>query len=538
MGTSLDASTLRDAMTLYLEALREHRHEIDSLNVFPVPDGDTGTNMLMTQEAVEAAVRELEGAGMAEIGEAIGRAALMGARGNSGVILSQILRGLCGRLCRDERAGGRDLAEALERAEGEARAVVAQPVEGTILTVLRDAAAAARGAARDGAGADQVADSALAAARTSLAGTRDALAPLAEAGVVDAGGKGLVLLLDAMLAALRGTPMSEEVGPAGPVGASGGREGSAASRYGFEVMYLVESADDAVAGLRTRLGALGDSLVVVGGGGLYNVHVHTDRPGAAVEEALEAGRPRDIRIVSLDEQVAGACLAGQARGVRVGQEQQVTAAVAVCPGHGIGELFRSLGARVVAGGTGRSPSAGDLVSAVESAPSEQVVLIPNHRDVIPTAERAAGSTAKRVHVARTASVPEGIAAAAAFNPDTDLQANVQEIEAALARVSAAEVAEAVRDGDTPAGRVRAGEYMGVAGGEVRAVGPDPVEVALRVTGPLVLPEHEVLTLLVGRGVRPEEADRVTSALGDAFPEVEVEVHEGGQPIFPFLIGLE
>ncbi|HEX9891053.1 MAG TPA: DAK2 domain-containing protein, partial [Actinomycetota bacterium] len=388
MPATLDARTLRDAMSRYLEALDRHREEIDSLNVYPVPDGDTGTNLLLTQRAVAEALAELDGAPMTEVAEAISRAALMGARGNSGVILSQVLRGMCTRLSAHDDPSAQDLAEALAGAAEEARAAVADPVEGTMLTVLRDAAEAAAGTLAEGASCAAVARAALDAATASLERTREQLPVLAAAGVVDAGAKGVVLLFDALSAALDGRDPSVDIGPLGPVGARAGREPfreTVGLEYGFEVMYLLETDDDAIPGLKRRLAGLGDSLVVVGGGGMFNVHVHTNEPGLAVEEALDAGRPRQIRITSLTDQVEEACLAGQARAVREPADIRPAALVAVAEGQGFVELFRSLGAVVVEGGPGGNPSVGDLVAAFRQALAGTVFVLPNHANVIPAA---------------------------------------------------------------------------------------------------------------------------------------------------------
>jgi DAK2 domain fusion protein YloV len=545
MGATLDGWTLREAMARYLDALRSHRQEIDSLNVFPVPDGDTGTNMLLTQQAVDQALRGLEGTTLAEVGDAVSRAALMGARGNSGVILSQVLRGLCARLCGGDAPGAADLAEALEEASEQADRAVAEPVEGTMLSVLRDAAGAARAASGDGAEPGDVAAAALEEATASLERTLELLPALAEAGVVDAGGKGVVLFFDALVSVLRDVPLSVVVGPHGPVGgadqASKGATGAGTEKYGYEVMYLVECDDDRIPALRKGLGSLGDSVVVVGGGGLFNVHVHSDDPDEAVALGNRAGNARGVRITSLDDQVAETCLAGQARSVRVAEpassaELARSTVVAVAPGDGVAALFRSLGAAVVPGGPGRNPSVGDLLEAVDGTASEAVMLLPNHRNVFPAARQAAGRSAKTVEVIATGSVAEGLAAATAFNPEADAQENATRAREALEGVVSLEVAVSVRDADTRAGHVRSGQYMGLADGTVSVVGDDPVEVSVEALRSLVREEHEVLTALVGEGL--DEVDRVRATLAEAFPSLEVEVHRGGQPHYPLLIGLE
>jgi DAK2 domain fusion protein YloV len=537
MAAALDASTLRAALDLFCETLRDHRDELDSLNVYPVPDGDTGTNLLATQEAVREAVAALPpDVDSGALGAAVARASLLAARGNSGVILSQVLRALFEALPPGP-AGARDVARALEAAATAAYRAVARPQEGTVLTVLREAGEAAARAAERGADVGAVLESALATARASLARTRDLHPVLREAGVVDAGGKGVVLLLDALRAAVRGDALSEPVGPGGPVSRAEtpwAPPPEALARP-FEVQYLVEAEEQAVADLRRRLEEVGDSLVVVGGDGLFHVHVHTDRPGAAVELARAVAEPRDVSVVDLRERV-DRCLAGQLRAVRVAEEQRC-AAVAVAEGEGLRRVFASLGAMVVPGGPGNNPSVADLLAAVEAAPAEAVVLLPNHPNVLPAARAAALESRKEVLVVESRSVPAGLSAAAAFNPFLSGNANARAMAEAASRVRAGEVARAERDARTPAGPVRRGEWMGMVEGEPVSVGPSVVDVAMDVVRGLADREAEVVTVVVGSGLAPEERRAVEEALR-GLGWLEVEVVEGGQPRYALLVGVE
>ncbi|MBI4260939.1 MAG: DAK2 domain-containing protein [Actinobacteria bacterium] len=523
-------------MARFHGALREHRDELNSLNVYPVPDGDTGTNMLLTQEAVHDAVAARDGVALDELGRTVAQASLMGARGNSGVILSQVLRGLCEVLCGEGHPpSAADLAEALARAAGEARSAVAQPAEGTVLTVLADAAEAAGSALRAGGDLAEVARAAHEAGHASVDRTREILPALRDAGVVDAGGKGIVLLLDAIESVLAGREMTEEVGPLGPVGHAepdGVRE---RPEFAFEVQYLLEAEEAGVRVLRERLLPLGDSLVIVGGGGTFKVHVHTNEPGEAIEEALGVGRPRQIRVADLSSRVAEHCIAGQARAVAVAE--QATSAVAVADGEGLARIFRSLGVVVVPGGPGRNPPVSDLVEAIEAVPARSVILLPNHRNVVPAARQAAEASRKDVRVVATRSVPEGVCAAAAFTPTSSPDENERAMAAATRAAAAGEVVAAVREADTGAGRVREGDLLGVSDGEVLVVGDDPVAVAADLARELRVDDHELLTLFVGAEPSDEEAGCVADALRAALDGVEVEVHRGGQPS-RYLLGLE
>ena len=537
MAGSLDASTLRRSMDLFAEALRQHREEIDSLNVFPVPDGDTGTNILLTQEAVVSELAKLDGrAGLRTLGEAISRASLMGARGNSGVILSQVLRGLCERLSDDGLVGPRELSGAIDHASREADRAVASPREGTVLSVLRDAAEAAAEAAGDGAGLPDVVEAALERARRSLALTRDVLPELRRAGVVDAGGKGLVLLLDALKAALAGAALTEPVGPLGPVGASSTAGAEPDQDFGFEVQYLLEADEAAVGPLREALAGIGDSLVVVGGGGLFNVHVHTDSPDRAVALGQEAGRPREPSVVSLTDRVT-ACIAGQARAVRVAE--QASALVAVAQGEGIEEAFRSLGAVVVRGGPGSNPSVEELAEAIEAAPAGDVLMLPNHPNIVPAAQRAAAASSKRVRVVPASSVPAGLSAGAAFHPLADLATNGAALEEAAEAVRAGEVARAEREAGSDAGPVRPGDWVGISEGRVVCVGDGPVRVAADLTALLMAGgEAEIVTVVAGADPDEDEVAELADILREAFTGMDVQIVRGGQPRFRYLVGVE
>jgi dihydroxyacetone kinase-like predicted kinase len=336
--------------------------------------------------------------------------------------------------------------------------------------------------------------------------------------------------------------VSEEVGPLGPVGAEGWQEAdvsvSDGTNLAFEVQYLLEADDSAVTPLRAALGELGDSLVVVGGGGLYNVHVHTNEPDRAVEAGEDAGRPRNVSVVSLRDQ-ATSCIGGQAREVRLAE--QPCGLVAVAEGDGLARTFRSLGALVVEGGPGNNPAVSAVLAAIELAPAPAVVVLPNHPNVIQAAERAAGQTRKDVRVVPTRSIPAGLGAATAFNPVAEVDENAKEMEGAAGSCRSGEVARAERDAETIAGPVRAGEWMGLADGEVAWVGHEPVRAVMETTRRLIERDgvkSELITLIWGAAALESDRRAAEAELREAFPELEVEVIEGGQPRYPYLIGVE
>jgi DAK2 domain fusion protein YloV len=528
---AVDIAALHEALRRFTASLEVHRDELDSLNVFPVPDGDTGTNLVLTMREVMTALDDLGDPSPDEgFGSAVASAALMAARGNSGVILAQVLRTLAGRL-ESSPGDGAALAGAYREAAGEARRAVARPVEGTVLTVLGDGAAAAEASAARGGDVATVAASARDAAAESLARTTDALPELAEAGVVDAGGLGALLLLDAMASVTGGVETTVAVGPAGPVGFADRDEQDVG--FKFEVMYLLLADDALVPDLRERLGTLGDSLVVVGSGGLYKVHLHTDEPEAAIAAAADAGVADDVRVVDLEEQVAEQCFAGQARGVRVG-ERAATALVAVAEGEGIARLFRSLGAVVV---PGPNPSTGDLVEAAEAAPADAVVVLPNDPAVIPVSERAAGESGKDVWVVRTRTVPEGLSAATAFNPTAAPPDAAEHMAEAAAAVTTARLIR-VEEGAAAVHDAPPGSWVAVTDGDVEVADADLAHAAFEVLSLLRTGDHEILTILAGAGVSDAEARNLADLVEARDADLQVELHRGDQPGEAYLFGLE
>ncbi|MDP9070874.1 MAG: DAK2 domain-containing protein [Actinomycetota bacterium] len=543
---------LRSVMSVYRDALRAHQDVVNRLNVYPVPDGDTGTNMALT---VESVVSAMDGAqDMTTTCQAIARGSLMGARGNSGVILSQILRGVSERCREAESAGPGDVAEALAVASEAAYQAVMRPVEGTILTVVRAAAEGAGEAAGRGKALVDVLDAARNTAADVLERTPEMLPVLKQAGVVDAGGAGFVLFLDALLHVVAGRavppPEAAEGAPGDGAGApaSAGRRGggpagdeeqSTALRY--EVMYLLEAPDEAVDAFKQAWAAIGDSIVVVGGDGVWNCHIHTDDIGAAVEAALECGRPRDIRVTDLRDQVEEErCLREADAGPPAEEraEQVPTAVVAVAAGEGIQRIFRSLGARTVTGGPSMNPSTAEILEAVEAAPAQHVVVLPNDKNVVPVAEAVEALTAKTVRVVRTTSVPEGLAALLEHDPQGDADQNAEAMSEAAGRVVWGEVTQAVRATGSDAGRIDEGDWLGLSAGGIEVVAATLVDAATGLLEKLVASHHEVVTVVEGEGASEGATSALRDWLGEHRPGVTVEIHHGGQPHYPYLVSVE
>jgi hypothetical protein len=544
----LGPADLKAAVVGYRDALRTHQEAINRLNVYPVPDGDTGTNMALTLESV---VAELEGfPDMATLCKAIAHGSLMGARGNSGVILSQILRGISDGFRRLDAASASDLADALGVASDAAYKAVMRPVEGTILSVVRAAAEGAQEAAGANKALVDVLDGARLSAAEALARTPEQLPVLAQAGVVDAGGAGFCLLIDALLNVVAGRPMPEpEPMPAAGLGRSGGGvlpdAHETVSDLRYEVMYFLEAPDDTVPAFREVWAGIGDSIVVVGGEGLWNCHIHTDDIGAAVEAALDCGRPRNIRVTDLLEQIdeerwvreaeAGTLAADAiAPGVPI-----TTAVVAIATGAGIARLFRSVGVQsIVAGGQSMNPSTAQILEAAEASPAEHVVVLPNNKNIIPVAEQVGGLSAKKVVVVPTRSVTEGLAAAFAYDPEGDVEANRRSMTAAAESVVTGELTRAVRDSVCDVGPIAEGDYLGLSRSGIEVVAPTLADAACALLDHLVTADHEIVTVLEGEGANAAATRRITEWLSEHRPDAVAEVHHGGQPLYPYLFSIE
>jgi uncharacterized protein len=544
----LGAPDLRRVVATYRDALSAHQEELNRLNVYPVPDGDTGTNMTLTLESVLA---ELDSArDMPEVCRAIAHGSLMGARGNSGVILSQILRGLSDTFGELDEADAVDLTRGLRRAADAAYQAVLRPVEGTMLTVVRLAAEAAEAAANDGAPATLVGvlESASNGASDAVARTPELLPVLKDAGVVDAGGRGLALLLDAFLLVVDGRPVPEPEVIATPAAVASHLEHPAASDLRYEVMYLLHAPDDTIGAFKDAWAALGDSIVVVGGDGLWNCHVHTNEIGAAIEAGIQAGRPADIRVTDLVEQVEeeqwvreqtepGTAAAPDGR--EAVAEPTTTAVVAVAVGEGLRRLLTSLGVHeIVAGGQSMNPSTAQILEAVERCRSDSVLVLPNNKNIVPVARQVDSLTDKRVAVVPTASVIEALTSLIAFDPDAELHMNVDVMETAASHVRAGEVTRAVRDSVAECGPIAAGDWIALSREGVCGSASSSADAAIALVDHLVGDGSELITVLVGSGAAAADTTRLEEHLALRYPHVDVEVHEGGQPLYPYLIGVE
>ena len=565
----MSAGDVAGALRAFGSALRDHRAALNALNVYPVPDGDTGTNMALTVQAVLAELDE-RGAEpvMADVCQAASHGSLMGARGNSGVILSQLLRGLAKVLGQQETVTGGQMARALRSASRAADEAVLRPVEGTILSVARAAAEGAErvvgaepsGTEPSGTPATDdvtlltVLQAARDAAAEALARTPEQLPVLARAGVVDAGGSGFLLFIDAFLHVVDGRTipplrlaggarLPTELGAQPPVPSDAGGDigGQGGPRY--EVMYLLEASDETIGALKEVWAGLGDSIVVVGGDGLWNCHIHTDEVGPAIEAALDGGRPRDIRVTDLREQV------DEVRWVREhvarvadepsGGPPRRTAVVAVASGEGIRRIFRSLGVRqFVSGGQSLNPSTAQILEALAEVEAPEVVLLPNNDNIHPVARQVCELADRPVHVVPTGSIVEGFAALLEYDPEASAADNASSMAASARQVVAGEVVQAVRDAEGPDGPVHAGDWLGLSSHGIEVVGDSVVSATTALVDKLLGDHHELVTLIEGEGAGAGDTRTVTEWLAERYPDVPVEVHHGGQPLYPYLLSIE
>jgi DAK2 domain fusion protein YloV len=512
-----------------LDSLELSRERIDDLNVYPVPDGDTGTNLTLTVRGLVEALDASTNADRQTLAREAARAALMSARGNSGVILSQIVRGAADELGTAETVDGRAIARAFRGASEAAYGAVRKPVEGTMLTVIRELAEAAERSTN--LPTRELLAELVRRGEEAVARTPEQLDVLREAGVVDAGGAGLVELVRGLAAAAAGETVAVPE-RAQPLAVEAVHQ--ELSRYRYCTTFVVESEALDAQALEAELERLGDSLLVVGDRTALKIHVHTDDPGAALSLGTRAGAIEGVEIADMhrqterrEERLLAALPGGGSR----------TGVVAVVAGEGNRRLFEGLGAaHVVEGGQTMNPSTADLLAAVESVGAEEVVFLPNNSNVVLAAEQAARVARRPVHVVPTESIPAGLAALVAFNPDRSAEENAAAMQEALAGVATGEVTIASRDASSDGIAVREGEYLGLLDGTAVASGPTFDGVARELLGRLLAEPRDVVTLLHGEGA--PSLNGLVGELAAQHPELELDVHEGGQPHYPLLLSAE
>jgi len=521
--------------------LEKSSAEIDALNVFPVPDGDTGTNMLLTMRStIEEAYRAPDHSASA-VAHAMAHGALMGARGNSGVILSQILRGLAQSFADKESFTAAELAAALRASAEAAYQGISNPVEGTMLTVIKDIAAAVN-AEENGDDRDMIAimETAVNAAGESVANTPKLLNVLREAGVVDAGGQGLHTIFDGALRFLRGemeqmrfrkpqiivTDMHPTKLPQ--------MIATDEVPYGYCTEFLLKGEKLETDKIRKKLEKKGESLIVVGDDSAARIHIHTLEPGDVIAYATGLGTLHQVSIRNMDEQHQDYLEMQKDRGPTAD-----TAIVAVVAGDGLADVFTSLGVTaIVPGGQTMNPSTKDLLQAIEEASSDKVIILPNNKNIVAAANQVQSLTEKRIEVVPSMTIPQGVAALLAFDYEANLDSNVQIMTRAMSAVKTVEICRAVRSAKLGDLKIRRKQPIGFLDGDLVAVGESSLEVLNKMLSKLGLSKIEVITIYYGADTKAEEAEQVASDIRSQYPQLQLEVVKGGQPHYNYIISIE
>ena len=529
--TGQDLRQMFEAATIWL---RSQAEEINFLNVFPVPDGDTGINMALTMRAAMEEVSCCSEDSASAVLQAMAWGALMGARGNSGVILAQILRGLAQELKGKESFTGNDLAAALAQSSSLAYKAVSQPVEGTILTVIREAAVAAQvKSASDANDLSSIIEAVVDEARASVARTPSLLPVLRQAGVVDAGGQGLYVLFEGVLRYLRGEEaldMAPSFKPSTPLFQKQAEE----SFYGYCTEFLIQGSNLDLERVRNRLGELGESVLVIGDETTLRAHVHTLDPGVAIGYATSLGVLRQVKVDNMQEQHRDFI----AQAERTPQPVAEISIVAVVSGAGLSQIFTSLGAIPIPGGETMNPSVQELAQAVESMPSEKVIILPNNPDILPAAAQVQSLARKKVVVVPTKTVPQGVAALLAFIPDAALETNAEAMENALPLIRSGHLTTAVRSMKWGRLEVKRGQAIAFLEGDLVAAADTMPQALYRLLLEMGIEDSELITIYYGADAPNAEVEEIVRFIGEEYPEQELEVVAGGQPYYNYIVSVE
>lgn len=537
---------LKEMFSVATRWLEKNAPTLNALNVFPVPDGDTGTNMLLTMRSTMEEAARIQDNDASAIGQAMARGALMGARGNSGVILSQILKGLADGIGDCATFGPQEMAQAFEKASQVAYKAVSRPREGTMLTVSKDIARAAKEAIASGCSSpEQMLKAVVEEAEKSVERTPELLDVLKEAGVVDAGGKGLYILLEGALHYLRGDAEKLEISeaefltarqPAFVAAKSQKAKGKDTEKvFGYCTEFIIKGTELNPEWVRKTVEGKGDSVVVVGDQTMVKVHVHTPHPGAVLEFGSAWGSLHDLKIQNMDDQHEEFVQTRKAPAVPAAG----IAIVSVVAGEGLEQVFRSLGTTgIVHGGQTMNPSTQDILSAIDLVPSDKVIVLPNNKNVILTAQQAAKVSKKKVCVLPTRSIPNGVAALIAFNCEMELESNLSEMSKAMQNVKCIEVTKAVRAAKMGKLNIQKGEFIGLVDGKITTSCNNLWRAVTDALDNANLETAEIITLYYGADIDAEEAQSLGKAVQEQHAGLQVDVVAGGQPHYSYIISVE
>ncbi len=543
MRQTINGADFRRLMLSAAASIEIHKQQLNDLNVFPVPDGDTGTNMSMTINAAANDLRKTEDPTLEKASAVTASAMLRGARGNSGVILSLLLRGISKKLKGAEIADGVLWADALQEGVDAAYKAVMKPAEGTILTVARLAAAKARSAAQENNHIEFVHEAALEEAKIALAGTTDMNPVLKKAGVVDAGGKGWVFALEAMLFALRGEDVVVPEGLANTEvkdSANFDDFNTEDITFTYCTEFIIQRENDNdPEKLREFLSSLGDSLVLVDDEEIIKVHVHTNDPGKALHEAIDYGSFVTVKIENMRLQHTEKVMSEQELAPKIAEPEKPFGVVSVCAGDGLADVFQNLGTDgIISGGQTMNPSTQDILEAVNKVPAETVFVLPNNKNIIMAAEQVDALTPKKVIVIPSKTVPQGVTAMLNFNPDGTEEENVEAMTESLATVDTMQITYAARNSDFDGYDIHEGDYLALFGSQLFGTSQD-IKVLLRSLAQKVRDDgREYITIYYGADVKEKHAQKTADLFQEICPDADVNLLRGGQPVYYYMISAE
>lgn len=552
--TSIDGNLLKIILESAALMLEENKEEVNSLNVFPVPDGDTGTNMLLTIKSALKQGLQVDENNASKVALAASQGSLMGARGNSGVILSQLFRGLASGIGDNEKIDSKIMAEALKKAADTAYKAVMKPTEGTILTVARECGERAMEIYNLHEDLSDLMEEVIKHGNDVLKKTPDMLPVLKQAGVVDAGGKGLIYIFSGALQALRGetvlsVPRIDKIPPVKEAPKRREYIETDDIKFGYCTEFMINTVNGDTESFRDELAIFGDSLLVVGGEGLIKVHVHTNNPGQVLEKALLIGELSDIKIDNMRYQHEEVLLKDELNSIRdnpeVDQtiektiEKQKYSVVAISVGEGIDRLFKDLNVDVlVSGGQTMNPSTEDIISAIDKTNGDHVIILPNNSNIILAAQQAKTLSDRSIIVIPTKTIPQGIAALLAMDPEKDPEYNVDIMSEAIKNVITGQVTFAVRGTEFNGTEISKGDIIGLSDKDILSAGTDINEVSKKLIDKLMDKEMSIITLMYGEDISEETANELADLLTESYPDMDIEVIHGGQPLYYYIFAIE
>ncbi len=565
---------LKKVIDIILEKFKESEEKINDLNVFPVPDGDTGTNMLLTLKAIKEELLKLKNFSVKSVLEKASFGALMGARGNSGVIFSQILKGFFDIIIKSDSLNLDVIKEALRSSRDLAYDSVQDPTEGTMLTTMKDIYKLVENLDinTDKIKLVELLDRIISETEKSVERTTFLLPVLKKAGVVDAGAQGILdILIGARKALIEinsiNGSMERELSIAGSVSPASGSSKNNKSRsnsldrepkvyvpqaegkrlkevkmdyeikYTYCTEFMIKGSGINIERLRERIESFGDSTMVVGNENLVKIHVHTNHPHKVLKRALREGTIHDIQINNMEDQRKEAV--GEAEPVEEKMEER-RALIVVANGDGLEEIFKSIGADIiVSGGQSMNPSTYDIVKAINSAEADEVIIFPNNKNIILTANQAKKiARNKSVYIVPTKNIPAGISAVLSYNPDSGMEENSYNMEEAAKKTKNGEITQAVRNANLMVGEIKKGEYIGLSDGKVRVISDDVVDATIDLVRDIASSTEEVITFYTGKDAIPEDNETIKKKLKKYFPKMDIEMHKGGQPLYPYIFSIE